>query len=338
MVSLALHGQEVRRALPVQSVAADDLAKFLAGVALGPGSPLAPWQESSIYSTHVAALARLTRNYDRNYFSRMRAWSATELAPRIPGNLPVYYFFGGPDAVSVIALFPDAPVYILGGLESVGSIPAPNTLAPEALAEGLDHLRRSAESILSFGHFITKDMKAELDRTAFRGVLPLIYMFISLAGGEVISTRYVGVGSDGTLREYGEPFSGSRGVLPGVQINFAEPAPQVSKPCTMQANLADDSLKSNASVLKWRATLAEATSISRRPLTSFTNLISLAFALSFSAKPPPFCRTIRESRGASSAPPIGAAGSLAAIREHSISLPNIIRAILRPPLSRRVWP
>ena len=58
-------------------------------------------------------------------------------------------------------------VYILGGLESVGSIPAPNTLTPEAVAEGLDNLRRSAEVVLSCGHFITKDMKAELDRTAF---------------------------------------------------------------------------------------------------------------------------------------------------------------------------
>ncbi len=252
VVSLAAHGQEVRRALPVQSVAPDDLAKFLAGVSLDSGSPLASWQESSMYSTHVAALARLTRNYDRNYFSKMRAWSAAELAPRIPMNLPVYYFFGGPDAVSVIALFPDAPVYILGGLESVGSIPAPNTLAPEALAEGLDHLRRSADSILSFGHFITKDMKAELDRTAFRGVLPLIYMFISLAGGELISTRYVGVGSDGTLREYGEPFSGSRGVLPGVQIQFRRAgAASVQTLYYVQANLADDALKSNASVLKW---------------------------------------------------------------------------------------
>ena len=49
-------------------------------------------------------------------------------------NLPVYYFFGGPDAVNVLALFPDAPVYILGGLESVGSIPAPNTLSQDELA------------------------------------------------------------------------------------------------------------------------------------------------------------------------------------------------------------
>jgi hypothetical protein len=250
--TVLLVGQEVRRALPMQSAAADDVAKFFAGVPLPSASPLAALQRSPVYSSHVAALGRLSRHYDRNYFSRMRAWSAAELSPRIPMNLPVYYFFAGPDAVSAMALFPDAPVYILGGLESVGSIPPPNTLTPEAVAEGLDNLRKSAEVILSFGHFITKDMKAELDRTAFRGVLPMIYTFISLTGGEIVSTRYVGVGSDGILREYSDSFSGSRGILPGVRIDFRRDlASGVQTLYYVQANVADDGLKSHGSLLKW---------------------------------------------------------------------------------------
>jgi hypothetical protein len=259
MGTVMLLGQEVRRALPAQSVAADDMAKFLAGVRLPAGSPLAAVQRSPVYSSHVAALARLSQHYDRNYFSRMRAWSAAELSPRIPMNLPVYYFFGGPDAVSPIALFPDAPVYILGGLESVGSIAPPNTLTQEAVAEGLNNLRRSAEVILSFGHFITKDMKAELDRTAFRGVLPLIYTFISLTGGEIVSTRYSAVGRDGVLRESGQSLSGSRGDLPGVQIEFRRGAGTgVQTLYYIQANVADDAVKSNGALLKWASSFGAA--------------------------------------------------------------------------------
>jgi hypothetical protein len=259
MGTVMLLGQEVRRALPAQSVAADDMAKFLAGVRLPAGSPLAAVQRSPVYSSHVAALARLSQHYDRNYFSRMRAWSAAELSPRIPMNLPVYYFFGGPDAVSPIALFPDAPVYILGGLESVGSIAPPNTLTQEAVAEGLNNLRRSAEVILSFGHFITKDMKAELDRTAFRGVLPLIYTFISLTGGEIVSTRYFAVGRDGVPRESGQSLSGSRGDLPGVQIEFRRGAGTgVQTLYYIQANVADDAVKSNGALLKWASSFGAA--------------------------------------------------------------------------------
>jgi hypothetical protein len=252
MLTFGLHGQEVRRALPVRAVAADELAKFLAGVPLHAASPLASLQQSSLYREHVASLARLSKNYDRNYFSKMRAWSASELAPRIPMNLPVYYFFGGPDAVSVLAVFPDAPVYILGGLESVGSIPPPDALTPQALSDALAHVRKSAETILSFGHFITKDMKAELDCSDFRGVLPLIFTFIALTGGEVISARYVGVGSDGILREYGERSSTSRGALPAARIEFRRGgAAGVQTLYYVQANLADDALKSNDAALKW---------------------------------------------------------------------------------------
>ena len=153
-----------------------------------------------------------------------------------------------------MALFPDAPVYILGGLESVGSIPAPNVLAPEAVAEGLDNLRRAAEVVLWYGHFITKDMKAELDRTAFRGVLPLIYTFIALTGGEILSARYVGVASNGTLQKYGNSFSGARAVLPGVRVDFRrEGGAGVQTLYYIQANVADDALKSNDALLKWVA-------------------------------------------------------------------------------------
>lgn len=249
---LALRGQEIRRALPVQSVPASDIANFLAGLPLPEGSPLSSLQRSPAYEAHVASLARLSQHFDRHYFSKMRAWSASELAPRIPMNVPVYYFFGGPDAVSVLALFPDAPVYILGGLESVGSIPAPNVLSQEEIALGLDNLRKSAEVILSYGHFITKDMKAELDRTAFRGVLPLIYTFIALAGGDVVSTHYFGVGGGGAIQELGNSASVSRGVLPGVRIEFRRRGRGgVQTLFYVQANAADDALRSNGALLKW---------------------------------------------------------------------------------------
>ncbi|MFZ0709841.1 MAG: hypothetical protein WAM53_07360 [Terrimicrobiaceae bacterium] len=247
-----LPGQEVRRALPVQSVDADDVAKFLAGVPFAPGSPLSALRQSPAYGEHVAALARVSQRYDRSFFSKMRDWSAAELAPRIPTNLPVYYFFGGPDVVSVLALYRDAPVYIVGGLESVGSIQPPNTLSPAALTEALENLRKSAEVILSFGFFITKDMKVELDRTAFRGVLPLIYMLIALTGGDIVSTSYFGVNGNGVLQESGSSLSGSRGVLPGVRIGFRRRGGAgVQTLYYIQANVADDALKSNGAVLKW---------------------------------------------------------------------------------------
>lgn len=248
--------QEVRRALPVTAEARpDELAKFLAGIPLPEGAALAPLQKSPDYAAHVKELAKLTRHYDKQYFSRMRAWSAAELAPRIAMNRPLIYFFGGPDAVSPLALFPDAPVYLLGGLESVGEIAAPQTLTPEALAEAMKNIRESADVILAYGHFITKDMKTELDRTAFRGVLPLMYTFIALTGGEVVGAEYVGVKRDGALAVVaGE----TKGLLPGVKVTFRR-APGAGEQVMyyVQANVADDVLKTNDAVLKWAGSFGQ---------------------------------------------------------------------------------
>jgi hypothetical protein len=259
-LSFGLQAQEVRRAVPSQGVryaqplpvlAGNDVANFLAGVPLPDGSPLSSLQRTSWYREHVTALAKLSQRFDRNYYSKMRAWSATELAPRIPMRVPVYYFFSGPDAVSPIALFPDAPAYILGGLESVGSIMPPNALPPEEVAFGLENLRKSAEVILSFGHFITKDMKAELDRSAFRGVLPLIYTFIALTGGQIVSTRYIAVVGGGAVQELGSGSGQAKG-LPGVRVEFrGRGRSEVQTLIYVQANVADDFLKSNGSLLQW---------------------------------------------------------------------------------------
>ncbi len=69
--------------------------------------------------------------------------------------------------------------------------------------------------MLSYGFFITKDMKVDLDRAAFRGVLPVMSSFIALAGGEILSTSYIGIDSSGNLQDYGTTYAGGKGVSPG---------------------------------------------------------------------------------------------------------------------------
>ena len=237
-VSVQAAAQEVRRALPVDARGnPDEVAKFLAGVPLPKTSALAVLQNSPQYATHVEELARLTQHYDKNFFSKMRAWSAAELAPKISPSLPVIYFFGGPDAVSALAYYPEAPVYILGGLESVGQVAAPQTLSAEDLAAGLANLRNSTEVILSYGHFITKDMKAELDRGGFTGVLPLLYLFVSLSGGEILSSDFIGIRPGGVE----EPWNAGDRSLPGVKVTFrAAPGKPEQTLYYVQADAADD--------------------------------------------------------------------------------------------------
>ena len=247
-------GQEVRQALPAEDRVSswDARAKFLAGIALAPEEPLAKLQEQSAYRTNSAAFEKTWARYNEHYFSPMRVWSAAELAPKISMTAPVYYFFGGPDVISPLAFFPDAPVFILGGLEPVGSVPCPNSLPPQRLSAALESLRKSTDVILSFGFFITKDMRAELEAGEFKGVTPIMLVFLAVSGCEVLDVSYFGVKADGSSEEYGAEARQSKGVLPGVKITFRKSA--LSAPQRIhyvQANVADDALHSDGGLLRW---------------------------------------------------------------------------------------
>ncbi len=247
-------GQEVRKALPVegQSSTWDTRAKFLAGVPLASGEPLAKLQTQTGYLAHATEFEKMWARYNEHYFSKMRAWSGIELAPRISMGAPVYYFFGGPDAISPMAFFPDAPDYILGGLEPIGWAPDPAGLAPAVLEAALHNLRLSTNEILSFGFFITKDMKAELAAGEFKGVTPILLAFLAMSGSEVIDVTYFGVKEDGRTGEYGSKPREAKGELPGVTITFRKNAiSSTQKLHYVQANVADGALQGSGGVLRW---------------------------------------------------------------------------------------
>jgi len=230
----------------------NDLAQYLAGMPVQGGSPLAPLQRERAYVEHLKNFSTLWRRYQENHMVPIRQWIVSDLRTRVPSNLPVYYFFGGPDAISALAFFPDAPVYILGGLEPVGMIGAPQTLDEAGRAEALENLRKSTEVILNFGHFITKDMKEDLDRSAFRGVLPVITTFVALSGGTILSLDYVGVTSNGALQNFGTTYRTGSGTVPGIKIVFqrnASAAPQTLY--YLQADASDGAFKGSGGVARW---------------------------------------------------------------------------------------
>ncbi|MEI8386164.1 MAG: hypothetical protein WCG76_01080, partial [Verrucomicrobiota bacterium] len=106
----AAGAQQVRRAIPVPAAASpwDARAKFLAGVPLSGSAPLADLQKPASYREHAAAFEAMWSLYKEHYFTPMREWSAVELAPRISAGSPVLYFFGGPDALTAMAYYPEA--------------------------------------------------------------------------------------------------------------------------------------------------------------------------------------------------------------------------------------
>jgi hypothetical protein len=228
----------------------DSRAKFLAGYPLASGDPLAFLQQAPDGRTHAVELENLWARFNEHHFLPMREWSAAELAPRLSMTVPVFYFFGGPDAISPLAYFPSAPDYILGGLEPVGVVPDPRGLAPDRLAASLENLRKATNVILSFGFFITKDMKTDLENTEFKGVTPILLTFLAMSGSEVVDVTPFGVRPDGSVQD--GPASG-KGLLPGVRITFRQtPTSSVQRIHYVQANVANEAVASGG-LLKWTA-------------------------------------------------------------------------------------
>jgi hypothetical protein len=244
-------------ALPVfaGAVSPTELGAFLAGRQLPPSSPLAVLQETSEYQQHAREYAAQWYRYDDLYFAPMRSWAATELVPRIGPTAQVTYMFGGPDLVSTLALFPEAKLYALGGLEPVGQLTNPLSLTPEELHASLAALRKSTEVIMNFSHFITKDMKTELAASHFQGVFPIMLVFLSFTDARIDLAERLTLQSDGTLA-HGEGSGGQ----PALRIVF-RPAPGVppAEVVYLQANLADSALNSKPAILEWLRSRGRAT-------------------------------------------------------------------------------
>ncbi len=229
------------------AVSPTELGAFLAGRALPPTSPLAALQTSPEYQEHARQYAAQWFRYNERYFAPMRAWSAAELVPRIGQSSQVTYLFSGPDLISALGLFPSARLYAMGGLEPVGRLDNPLQLPPEQLHASLAALRKSTEVIMSFSHFITKDMKSELVSSSFQGVFPIMLVFLSFTDARIDSAERYTLRGDGMLQP-GESASGQ----PALRIVF-RPAPGMppAEVYYFQANIADSALKGNSGVLEW---------------------------------------------------------------------------------------
>lgn len=234
-------------AAPLNAISPTELGAFLAGRQLPPDSALAPLQQSDEYKEHARLYAAQWFRYDDRYFAPMRAWSGSELVMRIGPSRQVTYLFGGPDLISALALFPEARSYALGGLEPVGKLVNPLELAPEQLRASLAALRKSTEVIMSFNHFITKDMKTDLQSSAFQGVFPIMLVFLSFTDTRIESAERLTLMPDGSMVP-GEKEGGQA----ALRIVF-QPSPLVppAEVTYLQADLSDAALKKNRAVLDW---------------------------------------------------------------------------------------
>ena len=217
-----------------QPSSADDAARYLAGMPVPPGSPLAGLTRNPRWVAHANAMDAAFSRLDQRELSKIRDWQAEFLAPVTRAGRTCLYFFSGPDFLHADAFYPGCSTYILVSLEPVESIPQIQSLPPDALENSLQNLEMSLNTFLQVGYFETKELRTYSQRSSFRGILPIMFVFLARSGKHISSV------------DYNTALGGNR----GVKISFVDSATGVHKVLYyISADLSDEGLKRNSGLL-----------------------------------------------------------------------------------------
>jgi len=197
----------------------DDTARFLAGLPVSEGSPLAPLERTAIWQQHATFFDEAWAKLATRQLTGIRDWEVNYL-PDATQPLPVvFYMFSGPDLLYANQFFPNADTYILAGTEPIGPLPDVLRFVGPALEPVLQNLQKSLNSVLNFSFFITKEMKTNLQNEQLKGTLPIFYVFLARAGKTITEINFITLDKNGQLSE-ALPNAKAKSLTPGVRITF----------------------------------------------------------------------------------------------------------------------
>ncbi len=233
----------------------DDIARYLAGLPVSPDSPLTGLSTDPRWKAHANSMDAAFSTLDQHQLTNIQAWRDQVLTPMGQLSQNLIYFFGGPDFLYADAFFPKCTTYVLVGLEQIEPIPNLLTIPHSALFNTLQSIQASLNSVLNFSFFITKDMRIAFGRSQIKGVLPDIYVFIARSGNRIQEISYVSLDKDGKVAD------GKGGSTHGAKIAITDLANGAEKTVYyFTADLSDDGLKRNSSILRFTQALAPANS------------------------------------------------------------------------------
>jgi hypothetical protein len=105
-----------------QDLSAEDAARFLAGLPGKSDGWFAGLERTPAWQSYAALLRRTWGELDASHFQPVRAFQERELSSIHSGSSFVFYPFSGPDVLYATLFFPNCRLFVLAGLEPVGSL------------------------------------------------------------------------------------------------------------------------------------------------------------------------------------------------------------------------
>lgn len=239
----------------------DDVGRFLAGLPARAGSPFVKYQDQAAWTTHQHDLDSAWDKMKTDRLPAMTAFQKAEISSHRSTTAPVFYPFSGPDTLTATVFFPQAPVYVMVGLEPAGTLPTPKQIEEKNLAEYLEATRSTVASELGRSFFITRQMDREFRGQVTDGLcLPILELLVR-SNHTILGFQYVRLDERGEIVEREADYHAPGRIgNKGVEIEFRSDDDQtLHKLFYFSVNLSDDRLKEDPQFLTFLTQLQGAT-------------------------------------------------------------------------------
>ena len=264
----------------VRSRAADDTARFLAGMPGKDGSPYADLESDDAWRDHKNLVDAAWRKADGELLHGLREFQAQELKGTTG---TVFYPFSGPDALMATEYFPQSPVEVFAALEPAGTLPDHEQIENKDIPQYLGSMRSTMASELGRSFFITRQMDQQFRGQVTDGLLLPILQLLVRTNHTILGFRYIRLDEQGqvidrTLDYHAPTRYGNK----GIQIEFRTDADQsLHQLYYFSVNLADGRLEENkpfqayVQSIKGATTMFKSTSymLHRREFSLIRNLV-----------------------------------------------------------------
>lgn len=196
--------------VPTHSTTINDTARMLAGMDADGYDQLSGIRHSAAWQTHRQRLDVMWSTHESLHRGPIQSWASGEIGDAQRSST-LFYPFSGPDFLFASAFFPSAETYILCGLEGADPMPQLGGLSAPEVENGLARLRTTLSTSMQFSYFITTDMRKDLQATRFRGVLPVLMVFLARTGHTIDSVDTVRLDGSGNVTMAGS--SGNTGLM-----------------------------------------------------------------------------------------------------------------------------
>ena len=190
------------RPLSPAAVAANDTARFSAGLKGRPGGPFEAFEKTPAWQDYAKGFEDTWAQFEKTQAEPMRAFEQKELAASQPKGAFVFYPFSGPDVLYMTGFFPGRSIYVMVGLEPAGTLPAPASFKLEAIPGETKGWSISVRSIFKRSFFVTSEMDSQFRGRVADGLLEPICLLLARSGYTIEAIRHGNLTEEGAFVDY----------------------------------------------------------------------------------------------------------------------------------------